>query len=179
MDGSNPSRVCTVDGATIPNNVITAPVNGILHCQVFNLPDGNHTLEVTVPTANPNGYWFDSLLYIPSANVSRTNAMLMVRFDDPSFSFGPGWSQIGAGMLTTINGASMTFRFTGTQSIHCSNSFFLFQPLFTRSCCNMVRLFSRWGNVFCHDSDLHHRWRQSLVVRPEGNTDAARRWRLQ
>ncbi|KAF8188033.1 hypothetical protein BJ912DRAFT_968977 [Pholiota molesta] len=113
VDGSNPSRTCTVDGATIPNNQITAPVNGIMHCQVFNLVDGKHTLVVTVSSPNPNGYWFDSLLYIPSASVSRANAMEMVQFDDPSFSFGAQFTKTGFGMSTTTNGASMSFQFTG------------------------------------------------------------------
>lgn len=113
VDGNNPSRVCTVDGATIPNNQITSVVNSIMQCQVDGLANGQHTLVVTVPTANANGYWFDSLLYIPSASVSRANAALEVEWNDPSMSYGSGWTQSSPGMIATTNGASMTVQFTG------------------------------------------------------------------
>ncbi|KAF9474372.1 hypothetical protein BDN70DRAFT_899003 [Pholiota conissans] len=113
VDGKDPSRTCTVDGSTIPNNQIGFAVNMIMHCQVYNLSDGPHTITVTVPTANPNGYWFDYLMYIPSASVSRTNAALMVLWNDPSLGYGTGWTQSSPGEIARTNGASVTVQFTG------------------------------------------------------------------
>ncbi|KAF9474381.1 hypothetical protein BDN70DRAFT_924629 [Pholiota conissans] len=44
VDGKDPSRVCTVDGATIPNNPISQAVNSIMQCQIDGLKDGQHTI---------------------------------------------------------------------------------------------------------------------------------------
>lgn len=113
VDGTNPNRQCTVDGSVIPNNDLTAAENGVMHCQVNGLADGKHTLVVTVPTANPSGYWFDYLMYIPSASVSTTNAALTYINGDPSMNFGTGWSQGGPGYIATSNGATFNMQFTG------------------------------------------------------------------
>lgn len=113
VDGTNPNRQCTVDGTVIPNNDLTAAENGVMHCQVNGLADGKHTLVVTVPTANPSGYWFDYLMYIPSASVSTTNAALTYINGDPSMNFGTGWSQGGPGYIATSNGATFNMQFTG------------------------------------------------------------------
>lgn len=100
VDGTNPMRQCTVDGAVIPNNELTWAENGDMHCQVDGLKDGKHTLVVTVSTLNASGYWFDYIAYIPSAIVSRANAVISIENKDPSINYGTGWNRNGTGFIT-------------------------------------------------------------------------------
>ncbi|KAF8196032.1 hypothetical protein BJ912DRAFT_1056459 [Pholiota molesta] len=113
LSRDDPSRTCTVDGQTIPNYNLTFGLNFVTHCEINGLTDGKHTIEVTVTTTNPDGYWFDFLMYIPSASVSRTNATLMIDSDDSSMTYGSGWTPNAPGYIATQSGATMSIQFTG------------------------------------------------------------------
>lgn len=84
-----------------------------MHCQVDGLKDGKHTLVVTVSTLNASGYWFDYIAYIPSAIVSRANAVISIENKDPSINYGTGWNRNGTGFITQT-GATFNTQFTDT-----------------------------------------------------------------
>jgi hypothetical protein len=167
LSQNDPSRTCTVDGQTIPNYNLTFGLNFVTHCEINGLTDGKHTIEVTVTTANPDGYWFDFLMYIPSASVSRTNTTLMIDSDDSSMTYGSGWTPNAPGYIATQSGATMSIQFTGTQihsqmyiSLPQTPHRLLSRPNFDVAGLLFIAITSR-----THDRDLFCRWRQLFHVR--------------
>ena len=113
--GYDPSWECFIDGVSIGS---TSPFpyaeNNWQLCDQSTLNDGPHTLTVNA-TSNGQTFWFDYILYTPSASSSTKIADIWVNNTDPDISYGSGWSDIGnfANMTTTL-GSQVQVNFTGT-----------------------------------------------------------------
>ncbi|KAF8965617.1 hypothetical protein BDZ97DRAFT_1658706 [Flammula alnicola] len=100
VDKTNPSRECYIDGTKIASSVLSAAENGVMHCQQDGLTDGPHVITLNVTVANPTFYWFDDLMYVPSASVPLDNAAVFIKIGDPAMQFGVGWAPFSVGYAT-------------------------------------------------------------------------------
>ena len=82
--------------------------------------DGPHVLTVNATVSINKTFWFDYIKYTPSASVPLNQAAILVRYPDPQFQFGAGWS-VGMSLSeTNVTGSTFTFDFIGMQTNHCS-----------------------------------------------------------
>src|SRR6266540_2382016 len=104
---------CYIDDLEIPSaSPYPLPENNWRMCGVDNLLDKEHTLTVRVESRGQT-FWFDYLLYVPSANAALDNSVILVPDKDPSLIYGSEWEPLGdSWTMTRIHGASMSFQFT-------------------------------------------------------------------
>ncbi|KAJ7626785.1 hypothetical protein FB45DRAFT_795039, partial [Roridomyces roridus] len=110
-----PTFSCLVDGVAIPeqNPTFQFPENNWNLCEQTQLSSGTHTLTIIVQTMG-QAFYFDYLLYTPTADVDLDGAVLEYMNTDAAVSFQSGWQGWGAQNVTQVNGASVTLNFHGT-----------------------------------------------------------------
>ena len=120
-DGFDPSWECFVDKISIgtfgfPH--VGTPENQATLCgDMYYLSDGPHefTVKVTQRTADGQNFWFDYILYTPSADVSVEEALIRVENVDPAISYSPGWRPlVDLANSTSSSNANISFDFVGT-----------------------------------------------------------------
>ncbi|KAJ6510849.1 hypothetical protein C8R45DRAFT_858841 [Mycena sanguinolenta] len=119
-DGTpDPQWVCTVDEVEIANGTnptFNVPENNWLLCNNETLPAGPHNLTIKIQSRN-TPFYFDSIQYIPTPDVSFDGAIVALDASDPAISYGPGWEFYTVGNtqnITQTNGSHVTLNFHGT-----------------------------------------------------------------
>lgn len=114
----DPQWRCYVDDLEIPSSApYPYPENNWRMCGVDHLVDKTHTLTVRVDSQGQT-FWFDYLLYSPSANAVLDGSVILVPSKDPSLIYGSEWESLeDSWTMTRIHGATMSFQFTGEHNI--------------------------------------------------------------
>ncbi|KAJ6510851.1 hypothetical protein C8R45DRAFT_1207689 [Mycena sanguinolenta] len=119
-DGTpDPQWVCLVDEIEIANGTnptFNFPENNWVLCNQDTLLAGPHNLTLKVQSKN-TPFYFDSIQYIPTPDVSFDGAVLALDASDPAISYGPGWEFYtveNTQNITQTNGSHVTLNFHGT-----------------------------------------------------------------
>ncbi|KIJ30751.1 hypothetical protein M422DRAFT_77821, partial [Sphaerobolus stellatus SS14] len=111
-----PVFTCSIDGIQIPNEGFSlVATNNYVLCdqKPGTLVDREHHFSLAV-TASQQPFYFDRIEYIPSNNVSLSQATVKVNHTDPTISYGAGWANYGNFVnMTRSAGSEMTFPFVG------------------------------------------------------------------
>ncbi|PPR02202.1 hypothetical protein CVT24_011429 [Panaeolus cyanescens] len=117
LGSNNPDSAweCSIDGVKLESNTFEHWENNWWFCQSAYLEDGPHTITVRADAANNQRFWFDRILYAPSAHVSLTNEALYIDNLDPGLHYGTGWRINGlSANITNVDGAKFTYEFHGS-----------------------------------------------------------------
>ncbi|KAJ6510842.1 hypothetical protein C8R45DRAFT_965347 [Mycena sanguinolenta] len=123
-DGTpDPQWVCTVDEVEMiangTNLTFNVPENNWLLCNTDTLLAGPHNLTIKVQS-RITPFYFDSIQYTPTPDVSFDGAVLALDGSDPAISYGQGWEFYNVGEMQNItqtNGSHVTLNFHGTAAI--------------------------------------------------------------
>ncbi|GJJ15941.1 hypothetical protein Clacol_010220 [Clathrus columnatus] len=119
-DSGNPTWKCSVDGSTngiglgIPNSVPFVSNRWSL-CNMTSIPDGSHELVVNI-TSDGTPFYLDYIGYLPSADVSLENTLIVIDNLDPMVNYVSGWEALGsAANQTTDPNSLFNLAFVGIQ----------------------------------------------------------------
>ena len=112
----DPTWECFVDNISIGWKTVLSeyPENNWIFCQNTQLKDGPHVLTVKATVSNQQTFWFDQIQYLPSSDVSLSQATLRIDPTDPAIQYSDGWSELnGIAEMTQTTGSTITFVFSG------------------------------------------------------------------
>lgn len=110
----DPDWECTLDGSTIQKEIYHPSVaNRWTFCAFLELPEGDHTIGLTVKTRGTRSILLDYVEYRSIGTVE--DEVISASCDDSDLMYSELWPKLdNIARYTTNKGSSATFRFTGT-----------------------------------------------------------------
>jgi len=121
----DPQWDCYLDGVQFKaKDAYPFPLNNWYMCEQLSIPDGQHTLTVNATVRNGQTFWFDHILYAPSASVPLEDKTVYIDAYDAevekAMQESKAWQIFGTtANITTVPGTSFKFNFTGMASRIC------------------------------------------------------------
>lgn len=105
---------CFVDGVKHETLILdNFEANNFAYCDIPDLKDGQHTLNVTFSVPSGHTAWIDKLAYIPSPSADLSNALLQVDDADPMIKYDSYWQDMTLTRWTHSNGSQAIIDFAG------------------------------------------------------------------